>query len=189
MTLTAIDSMKEITVFGRGGQGAVVAAEILAEAYFHEGYYTQSFPSFGVERRGAPVMAFLRIDKEFIYLRSMIYKAQMALVLSPDAAKTPTFKPGLVDKATLVINSKASLPEVAEFDCYYVDAAGIALEFGLGSKAQPLVNTAMLGAFARACGDLSLDNLLKAVENKVPLKIEKNISAVRKAYDSVARIE
>ncbi len=189
MTEKAVDTMKEITVFGRGGQGAVVAAEILAEAYFHEGYYTQSFPSFGVERRGAPVTAFLRVDREFIYLRSMIYKADMGLILSPDVVKTPAFKPSLVDKATLVINSKERLPEVSGFDCYYVDAAGIALEFGLGSKAQPLVNTAMLGAFGRACGDLSLDNLLKAVENKVPLKIEKNISAVKRAYDTVAKIE
>jgi len=185
----AIDTMKEITVFGRGGQGAVVAAEILAEAYFREGYYTQSFPSFGVERRGAPVMAFLRMDKEFIYLRSMIYNADMGLILSPDVVKTPTFKPALAGNATLVINSKASLPEIREYDCYYVDALGIALEFGLGSKAQPLVNTAMLGAFAGVCGDLSLDNLLMAVENKVPLNVEKNLSAVKKAYDSVGKIE
>jgi 2-oxoacid:acceptor oxidoreductase gamma subunit (pyruvate/2-ketoisovalerate family) len=189
MMETAIDTMKEITVFGRGGQGAVVAAEILAEAFFHEGYYTQSFPSFGVERRGAPVTAFLRVNKEFIYLRSMIYKARMGLLLSSDTAKAPTFKPALMEKATLVINSKAPLPEVTDFDCYYVDATGIALEFGLGSKAQPLVNTAILGAFAGISEDLSLENLLKAVEKKVPLNIEKNISAVKKAYETVGRLE
>ena len=79
-----VDTMKEITFYGRGGQGAVVASEILAEAYFREGYQVQSFPSFGVERRGAPVTAFLRIDREFIYLRSMIYKADMGIVLAPD---------------------------------------------------------------------------------------------------------
>lgn len=186
---TAVDTMKEITVFGRGGQGAVVAAEILAEAYFHEGFFTQSFPSFGVERRGAPVTAFLRVNKEFIYLRSMIYKAQIGLVLSADAVKAPTFKPSLADSAILVINSKDLLPEVSELDCYYVDATAIALEFGLGSKAQPLVNTAMLGAFAGVNSDLSLDNLLKAVGNKVPLNIEENISAVKKAYDTVSKIE
>ncbi|UCE68128.1 MAG: 2-oxoacid:acceptor oxidoreductase family protein [Candidatus Zixiibacteriota bacterium] len=181
--------MKEITVFGRGGQGTVVAAEILAEAYFHEGFYTQSFPSFGVERRGAPVTAFLRVDKEFIYLRSMIYKAHTGLILSPDVVNSPTFKPSLVGNATLVINSGRRLPEIPEYKCHYVDATGIALELGLGSKAQPLVNTAMLGAFARVCGDLSLENVLKAVENKVPLNVEKNVSAVKKAYKTVARIE
>lgn len=186
---TTVSAMKEITVFGRGGQGAVVAAEILAEAYFHEGYYTQSFPSFGVERRGAPVTAFLRVDTEFIYLRSMIYSAHMGILLSADAAKAPTFKPSLIENATLVINSKVPLPEISEYNCHYVDATGIALEFELGSKAQPLVNTAMLGAFARVCGDLSLDNVLKAVENRVPLKIENNLSAVKKAYETVGKIE
>lgn len=186
---TAVDKMREITVFGRGGQGAVLAAEVLAEAYFHEGYHTQSFPSFGVERRGAPVTAFLRVDKEFIYLRSMIYNADAGLVLSADVAKSPTFKPSLADNAMLVINSGDKLPEVSDYRCHYVDATAIALEFGLGSAAQPLVNTAMLGAFARASGDLKLDNLIKAVENKIPYDPDKNISAVKKAYDSVVKVE
>ena len=186
---TADNTMKEITVFGRGGQGAVVAAEILAEAYFLEGYFTQSFPSFGVERRGAPVTAFLRVDTTFIYLRSMIYKAHMGLILSPDAVKAPTFKPSFAGNAALVINSKERLEEVSEYNCYYVDAASIALESGLGSKAQPLVNTAMLGAFAKVCGDLTLGNLLKAVESKIPSNVEKNIYAVKKAYDLVEKIE
>ena len=182
---TAIQTMREITVFGRGGQGAVVAAEILAEAYFYEGFYTQSFPSFGVERRGAPVTAFLRVDKEFIYLRSMIYRAQMGIVLSPDVVNSLTFKPSLVDHAVLVINSGTSLDKAAEYDSHYIDATGIALKYELGSKAQPLVNTPMLGAFARVSGDLSLNNLVKAVENNVPLKIENNVSAVRDAYNTV----
>jgi len=186
---TAVDTMREITVFGRGGQGAVLAAEVLAEAYFHEGYYTQSFPSFGVERRGAPVTAFLRVDKEFIFLRSMIYNADAGLVLSPDVVKSLTFKPSLADNAMLVINSADQLPEVSEYQCHYVDATAIALEFGLGSTAQPLVNTAMLGAFARASGDLKLDNLIKAVQNKIPYELEKNISAVKKAYESVVKVE
>jgi len=189
MMETKVSAMKEITVFGRGGQGAVVAAEILAEAYFHQGFHSQSFPSFGVERRGAPVMAFLRVDKEFIYLRSMIYQAHMGLILSPDVVNSPTFKPSLVENAALIINSANSLEEISAYDCHYVDATSIALEFELGSKAQPLVNTAMLGAFARVSGDLSLENVLKAVENRVPLKIDNNLSAVKKAYDTVGRIE
>jgi Pyruvate/2-oxoacid:ferredoxin oxidoreductase gamma subunit len=89
----------------------------------------------------------------------------------------------------LIINSPKQLDEVSEYNCHYVDATGIALEFELGSQAQPLVNTAMLGAFARVCGDLSLDNVLKAVENRVPLKIENNLSAVKKAYETVGKIE
>jgi len=177
--------MREITFFGRGGQGAVVASEILADAYFREGYQVQAFPSFGVERRGAPVTAFLRIDKEFIYLRSMIYQADFGVILSPDIVNAPTFKPSLKPGATLIINSKEALQGLDEYKVSYIDAAGIALEFGLGSEAQPIVNTAILGAFAKVSGDLKIDNMLDAVKENVPIKAEQNMQAVKKAFDSV----
>ncbi|MCP4583226.1 MAG: pyruvate ferredoxin oxidoreductase [candidate division Zixibacteria bacterium] len=177
--------MKEITFFGRGGQGAVVASEILANAYFHEGYNVQCFPSFGVERRGAPVTAFLRVDEGFIYLRSMIYRADFGLVLAPDIVNAPTFKPSLKDKSTILVNAKEKPSQLSEFNLSYVDATGIALEYNLGSKAQPLVNTSILGAFAKICCDLKLDNLLRAVEEKVPMKTRQNLKAVTKAYESV----
>jgi len=181
--------MKEITFFGRGGQGAVVASEMLADAYFHEGYQVQSFPSFGVERRGAPVMAFLRVDKEFIYLRSMIYKIDFGVVLAPDIVNAPIFKPTLKTETVILINSREKIPQLDGIKASYVDATGIALEYGLGSKAQPLVNTAMLGAFAKISGDLKLDNLLQAVKDNVPQKTDMNIKAVIKAYESAASYE
>jgi len=181
--------MIEMTFFGRGGQGAVIVSEILANAYFLEGYQVQCFPSFGVERRGAPVTAFLRIDKEFIYLRSMIYKADIGLVLAPDIVNAPTFKPSLKSGSVLVVNSNSKLPGLSEFKVHYVDATGIALEYGLGSKAQPLVNTAIVGAYVKISDDLKLDNLLQAVENSVPQKISKNLEAVNKAYNSVMDFE
>ncbi len=181
--------MKEITFYGRGGQGAVVASEILAEAYFREGYQVQSFPSFGVERRGAPVTAFLRIDREFIYLRSMIYKADMGIVLAPDVVNSPTFIPSLKNNAVILVNSNEKLKELSEHKALFVDATGIAVEHGLGSGAQPLVNTALLGAFAKISGDLSLDNMLKAIEELVPQKTEQNIQAARKAYELVVGFE
>jgi len=156
--------MKEITFFGRGGQGAVIASEILANAYFLEGYHVQCFPSFGVERRGAPVTAFLRVDENFIYLRSMIYQADFGLVLAPDIVNAPTFKPSLKENSRVLINTKEKPSQLSDFNISYVDATGIALEHGLGSKAQPLVNTSILGAFAKITGDLKLDNLLQAVE-------------------------
>jgi len=181
--------MKEIIFFGRGGQGAVVASEILAEAYFRAGYFVQSFPSFGVERRGAPVTAFLRIDREFIYLRSMIYQADSGLVLAADIAQSPTFRSSLKDGGLVVINSPENVTGLSGLNISCVDATGIALEFGLGSQAQPVVNTAMLGAFARTSGDLELDVLLRAVENKVPQKTEQNKHATQKAYESVKSLE
>jgi pyruvate ferredoxin oxidoreductase gamma subunit/2-oxoisovalerate ferredoxin oxidoreductase gamma subunit len=178
--------MREITFFGRGGQGAVVASEILAGAYFREGYHVQSFPSFGVERRGAPVTAFLRIDKEFIYLRSMIYRADIGVVLSRDIVDSPAFKPLLKNGSTILVNSGKAIDGLAGFDVSYVDAVAIALECGLGSAAQPLVNTAILGAYARVLGDLKIENLLSAVENSVPTKTNQNLDAVRKAYERVS---
>ena len=184
-----VDTMKEITFYGRGGQGAVVASEILAEAYFREGYQVQSFPSFGVERRGAPVTAFLRINREFIYLRSMIYKADISIVLAPDIVNSPTFRPSLKNDAVILVNSKEKMAELSEYRAFFVDATAIALEHGLGPSAQPLVNTAMLGALAKISCDLSLDNLLKAVEKLVPQKTGQNIQAARKAYESVVDVE
>jgi 2-oxoacid:acceptor oxidoreductase gamma subunit (pyruvate/2-ketoisovalerate family) len=177
--------MREITFFGRGGQGAVVASEILADAYFREGFHVQSFPSFGVERRGAPVTAFLRTDREFIYLRSMIYRADIGVVLSPDIVDSPTFKPLLKEDSTILVNSPEAVAGLNGYDVSYVDAAGIALECGLGSAAQPLVNTAILGAYAKAIGDLKIENLLAAVESGVPVKKAQNLDAVRKAYERV----
>jgi len=85
----------------------------------------------------------------------------------------------------ILVNSKAKLKELSEYRAFFVDATGIALEQGLGSSAQPLVNTALLGALAKISGDLSLDNLLKAVEKLVPQKTKRNIQAAGRAYESV----
>ncbi len=177
--------MQEITFYGRGGQGAVIASEILGEAYFRDGYFVQSFPSFGVERRGAPVTAFLRIDREFIHLRSMIYQADIGLVLSADITQAPTFRPSVKDGATILVNTSTPPDSLAGLKIAWVDATAIALNQNLGSKAQPVVNTAMLGAYARLAGSPALDHLLAAVEAKVPVHTEANRAAVRAAYEAV----
>ncbi len=180
-----MEPIREITFFGRGGQGAVVASEILAEAYFRQGFHVQSFPSFGVERRGAPVTAFLRVSKEFIYLRSMIAQADVALVFSSGIMAGPMFAPMVKEKAMLVVNSSSALDNLGKYDSSYVDATAIAQSLSLGSSTQPLVNTAMLGAFAKAAGDLELDHKLEAVLAKVPQRIDENLDAVKKAYEAV----
>lgn len=177
--------MKEITFFGRGGQGAVIASEILAEAYFQSGFEVQCFPSFGVERRGAPVTAFLRIDREFIFLRSMIYQADIGLVLAAGLVEAPTFASSLKNNATVLINSPTTIPTPDGLQAVFVDATGIARRNQLGSAAQPLVNTAILGAYARITGELDLENLLNAVAKKVPQKTEQNQQAVREAFQAV----
>ncbi len=181
--------MNEITFFGRGGQGAVIASEILAEAYFRDGYHVQCFPSFGVERRGAPVTAFLRYDDEFIYLRSQIYQADCGLVLAAGIVQASTFRPSIKKDAVILVNSSQQIPNLDGLRVSYVDATAIALEYGLGSQAQPVVNTAILGAFAKIDDTLKLDNLLGAVASKVPQKTEENLKAVEQAYKSVKSSE
>ena len=163
----------------------MVASEILADAYFREGYQVQCFPSFGVERRGAPVTAFLRTAKEFIYVRSMIYQAHVGLVFSADIVQGPAFKPSLRSDAIVLINSDKKVTGLDDLDASYVDASAIALDCKLGSAAQPLVNTAMLGAYAQISGDLKLESLLAAVASKVPRNAESNLKAVQIAFDSV----
>lgn len=181
--------MKEITVFGRGGQGAVVASEILSEAYFRQGSQVQSFPSFGVERRGAPVVAFVRVDREPIYLRSMIYRADLAVVLSAEVVLSPQFIGSIKEGAILLVNAAEDVNGLERFKVRRVDATAIALENGLGSSAQPMVNTAMLGALAAIDDDLQLEHVLAAVKDKVPQKIEANLAAVQQAFDSVITLE
>ncbi len=177
--------MQEITFYGRGGQGAVIASEILGEAYFRDGFFVQSFPSFGVERRGAPVTAFLRIDREFIHLRSMIYQADACLVLAADITQAPTFRPSVKNEAMVLVNAPSPPRHLDGLTVSWVDATTIARDHELGSTAQPVVNTAMLGAYARVAGVPALDHLLAAVETKVPVRTEANLAAVRAAYEAV----
>ncbi|MFQ6090097.1 MAG: 2-oxoacid:acceptor oxidoreductase family protein, partial [Candidatus Bipolaricaulia bacterium] len=105
--------MKEIRFHGRGGQGAVVASQILASALFKEGKYVQSFPAFGVERRGAPVAAFIRVDEEPILLRCEIYRPDHVVVLDPTLIAAVDVATGLKGGGWVLINSDR---EPAEFD-------------------------------------------------------------------------
>ena len=165
--------MKEITFYGRGGQGAVIASEILTEAYFLDGYEVQSFPSFGVERRGAPVTAFLRIAKEPIFIRSQIYQADVGVVLAAGVVQLPQFRASIGKGATLLLNSPEPVAGWEEHDVWYIDATAIALEHGLGSSAQPLVNTAILGAYCKIAGDVRLESLTESVTKKYQLALIK----------------
>ncbi|MFQ5499530.1 MAG: 2-oxoacid:acceptor oxidoreductase family protein [Candidatus Zixiibacteriota bacterium] len=177
--------MNEIVFMGRGGQGAVVASEILADAYFRQGNQVQAFPSFGVERRGAPVSAFVRIDNEFIYLRSQIYQANYCLVFAANIVRLPSFHSSLKEGATILINSAGRLDDLDSYSVSYIDAAAIAMKHNLGSSTQPIVNTAMVGAFARVIGNLDIESLKESVRSKVPHKVEANIEALEAAYEAV----
>lgn len=180
--------MIEIRIHGRGGQGAVVASKVLAEAVFAEGKWVQAFPSFGVERRGAPVAAFVRIDDSQVRLRNEIYEPDHIIVLDETLLGTGIPTAGLKSGGVVLINTPEPpdrFPDLAAFRVATVDASRIAVEHRLGSKAAPIVNTAILGAFVRAVPLCTLDSVATAVEANVPIKPKENAAATRAAYDAV----
>ncbi|KZX10107.1 pyruvate synthase subunit PorC [Methanobrevibacter filiformis] len=172
--------MIEIRFHGRGGQGAVTAAEILAKAAFEDGNYSQAFPHFGVERRGAPVMAFTRINDKPILSRYQIYDPDYVIVLDDGLVEVADVFSGLKDEGSIIINTQN---EKQPKDCIYpIDATGIALE-NLGV---PIINTVLLGAFAKHSGEVSLNSIIKIIKETFPGKIgEKNSVAAKVAYDSI----
>ncbi|HDM90590.1 MAG: pyruvate ferredoxin oxidoreductase [Candidatus Hydrothermota bacterium] len=182
--------MIEIRMHGRGGQGAVVASKILADAAFREGRHVQAYPQFGVERRGAPVTAFARIGEEgeTLFVRSQVYEPDHVVILDPTLMLSVDVLKGLKKGGWIILNTPQD-PEELDFPHDYrvatVDAASIAIKYRLGSKTQPIVNTAILGAFARATGLVGLESLKEAIYNFAPVKKEENVKAAEEAYHSV----
>ncbi|HVP77063.1 MAG TPA: 2-oxoacid:acceptor oxidoreductase family protein [Thermodesulfobacteriota bacterium] len=180
--------MIEIRFHGRGGQGAVVASKVLAVAFFHENLYVQSFPAFGVERRGAPVMAFLRVDRQPINLRVNIYQPDHIVVLDPTLLGAIDVTAGLKQDGWILINSHQP-PEVFSnlkgFRTATVDATSIAIENGLGSRTNPIVSTAILGSFCKVTGLVGIDSVALAIREEVPGKKNENVKAARKAFNEV----
>ncbi|NIO05351.1 MAG: pyruvate ferredoxin oxidoreductase [Proteobacteria bacterium] len=178
--------MIEIRFHGRGGQGAVVASKLLASALFAEGKSVQSFPSFGVERRGAPVMAFLRIDNHPIKLRTNVYNPDHIIVLDATLVEAVDVTSGLKPKGWIILNSDHSPEEFtgfASFRVATVDATKIAVENHLGSRTHPIVNTAILGAFSKVTGLVSIEAVAQSIREAVPAKTEENARAAVEAYD------
>lgn len=177
--------MRELRFHGRGGQGAVIASKVLATALFLEHKSVQAFPAFGVERRGAPVAAFLRMSDGPILLRCEITKPDGLVVLDSTLIAAVDVAAGLKDGGFILINAEGGpelFPLLAErFRVGTVDASEVARQFGLGSKNQPIVNTAILGAFAQFSGLVSLDSVCRAIETDVPYKTADNVAAARAA--------
>ncbi|MBI2267180.1 MAG: 2-oxoacid:acceptor oxidoreductase family protein [Armatimonadetes bacterium] len=181
--------MIEIRMHGRGGQGAVVACKILASALYKEGKYAQSFPAFGVERRGAPVMAYTRIDTEPIRLRCEIYEPDHLVILDPTLIGSIPVTAGLKPRGTILVNSDQDADalglEEGNFVTAVIDAASIAVKHHLGSKAIPIVNTAILGAFARFTGVVGIDAIVEAIRESAPARKAENVAATMEAYNSL----
>lgn len=181
--------MRELRIHGRGGQGAVIASKLLAAALFHEGRWVQSFPAFGVERRGAPVTAFLRIDDAPIRLRCEVTEPDDLIVLDPTLIGAVDVTAGLKAGGTILINSDAppsAYPALVQrFRVATVPAGEIAARNKLGSRTQPIVNTAILGAFAAFSGLVGLESVCAAIEEDVPQHAEANERAAREAAAAV----
>jgi len=178
--------MVEIRLHGRGGQGTVIAVKILADAAAREGKFVQAFPEYGVERRGAPVKAFLRIDDDVIYIKSKIYEPDHLVILEPALIGVIDLTYGLKEGGWIIVNSNKN-PEEMKFDGNYriatVPATKIALKHRLGSQASPIVNTAILGGVVKILGLFKLETLTETVKDLVPIKEDENVAATMEAFE------
>ena len=177
--------MKEIRIHGRGGQGSVTAAEMLSVAAFEDGKFSQAFPAFGVERRGAPVQAFTRISDSPIRLRSQIYAPDYVIVQDATLLETVDVASGIKDDGIIIVNTTEkpeSLKLNTKAKVMTVDATKVAMDvMGI-----PIVNTVLLGAFAGATGEINVESIKKAIAGRFSGRVaEKNSKAIQKAYDLI----
>lgn len=177
--------MKQVLFLGRGGQGAVTSAQVLAIAAFKDGKYSQAFPNFGVERMGAPVRSYCRIDTKEINLREQVYEANYAIILDPTLVKQ------LTEKVTelIIVNSNKKPEELgietsAKVKC--VDITSIALKV-IG---KPFVNIAAIGAFSALTGEVSINAMEEAIKQQMGSKgpiVEKNILAIKEVFENAIK--
>lgn len=177
--------MIEISLRGRGGQGVVMASQMLGMAFFKAGMYPQCYSLFGGERRGAPVVSFLRVDEEKILLKCDIKCPNEMIFVDASLIDRENInslvKPGgkiLINTARADVNEFSFL---SEYSIGIVDATRIAGELGL----ERVMNTILLGAYSLFTNHISIDHVIAAVEEMVPDKKEKNIEAVRQGHESL----
>jgi len=178
--------MLEVRWHGRGGQGAVTSVEMLALAAIGEGKYAQGFPSFGPERRGAPVEAFNRVDVTRIKKRQRIYHPDVVVVLDPGLITLVNVAEGLKPEGLLIINTSKSFKEIEPYLQFkgriaLVDASKIAWE----ELGVPITNTTMLGALVKMTDIVKLESLNEPIEHRFGRIAKKNLAAMKRAYDAI----
>jgi pyruvate ferredoxin oxidoreductase gamma subunit len=180
-----------VRIHGRGGQGAVTAAELLSVAAFDEGRHAQAFPTFGSERTGAPVVAFCRIDDRPIRLHEPVTEPDALVVQDPTLLHQVDLFAGLQPDGFLVINTSASfealgLTELVERLTPGHVVAVPATEIAREHLGRPLPNAALLGALAALTGQVSLRAVCDAIRDRFPGQVgEGNARAAGAAYDHV----
>jgi pyruvate ferredoxin oxidoreductase gamma subunit len=176
--------MIEVRIHGRGGQGAVTSAEMLALAAIGTGKYAQAFPSFGPERRGAPVQAFVRVSDKEIRIRGEIREPDVVVVLDPGLLNIIDATSGLRDNGVVVVNTKLPAADIkARFKGKWrvatVDASAIAVET-IGVN---IVNTTMIGAILKAADVVPMESLEEPLKHRFGGKAAGNFEACKKAYE------
>jgi pyruvate ferredoxin oxidoreductase gamma subunit len=182
--------LKEIRIHGRGGQGAVTLGEMIALAAYYNGKTVQAFPSFGVERRGAPAESYIRISDREINRRDHIRNPDYLIVLDSSLLKYGDVVNGL-DKGDIVfINSAKGGNEVSGYLSIYPDIKVMAFDaasLAMSIVGRPIINTAILGAFAFGTGLFTMKDVKRAIEEKLAEKgadiVAKNIELAQKSYD------
>lgn len=183
--MSGTKELLEIRWHGRGGQGAVTSAEMVAQAAIAENRYGQAFPSFGPERRGAPVQSFLRVStSQPIRIRAEINEPDAVVVLDPGLLSIVNVTSGLKKGGLVIINSRKTADQLRkdfgfDYPLATVNANVIARE-ELGIL---ITNTTMVGALLKATGVVDVESVVKPLEVRFGKIADKNIKAMKRAYD------
>lgn len=178
--------MYEIRIHGRGGQGAVLAGSMLASALVLEGKFVVAVPSFGFERRGAPVASYLRLDDREIRQMTNIYNPDCILCIDPTVARAVNIFEGIRDNGVLVQTTAKPLDELTFPDQIATVGLCDAVSIALDIFRRPITNTIMLGAFARTTGLVTLESLRAAIRDSDfrDAGLEQNLAALERGYNA-----
>jgi pyruvate ferredoxin oxidoreductase gamma subunit len=184
---TVVDTRQiiEIRWHGRGGQGAVTSAELMALAAISEGQHAHAFPSFGPERRGAPVLSFVRISREEpIRVRAEITEPDVVVVLDPGLLPIINVTSGLKGDGMAVINTRKQAEQIRqEFGIKQAIATVNATKIAREVLGVPITNTTMVGAVVKAIGVVELDSLVQPLKQRFGRLADRNLEAMKRAYD------
>jgi pyruvate ferredoxin oxidoreductase gamma subunit len=185
--------MFEVRIHGRGGQGVVTAAEMLSVAAFQEGHHAQAFPSFGSERMGAPVVAYCRMSDREIRLREPVLRPQALIVQDPTLLHQVDVFSGLSADGYMLINTTRSFVElgigefISGFDPSHLGTVP-ATELALEHVGRPVPNAALLGGFAAICGQVSIESVVAAINERFSGRIAAgNAAAAEQAYQYILK--
>lgn len=174
--------MKEIRIHARAGQGAITTAALLGYVYFLKGMYPSAFPHFGAARMGAPMNAFVRVDSKPVRLRSQVYEPDYLIIVDATLMRGFNCFSGLSDAGIAIINQRqgVEIPKIKATQKIFMVPAN---EIALKAIGRPLGNTALLGAYAAATGEISLGDLIEAIKRRFSGAVQEgNIKAAQEGF-------